>query len=56
MQFIKKYLPVRQKWHRSFDIQKISKACASLETPKFKDKNHNVGCQGEFARLEKITP
>jgi hypothetical protein len=34
----------------------ISKACASLKTPKFKDKNHNVGCQGEFARLEKITP
>jgi hypothetical protein len=31
-------------------------ACASLETPKFKDKDHSVACQGEFAKLEKNHP
>jgi hypothetical protein len=37
-------------------IQNISKACASLETPKFKDKDHSEGCQGEFAKGLKKSP
>ena len=31
-------------------------ACASLETPKVKDKDHSVACQDEFAKLEKNHP